>query len=117
MTAAAIVVLCTAPAAAADGRASADDLARRLVDEGLCACVNVVSGVRSFFRWEGAVDVADEVLLVAKTTRDAAPRLRQRILELHPYQVPEVLELAVDGGSPAYLKWLSASVTPPRDLP
>ena len=105
-----VVVLCTAPRDGSDGRPGAADLAHRLVDEGLCACVNVVPGVTSFFRWEGKVDRADEVLLVAKTTAAAAPRLQARIRELHPHQVPEVLELPVQGGLPAYLQWLTASV-------
>lgn len=106
----AVVVLCTAPANGSAGRLSAEQLAQQLVEEGLCACVNVVPGVRSFFRWEGKVDRADEVLLVVKTTVAAAPRLRARITELHPYQVPEILELSVQGGLPAYLQWLTASV-------
>jgi periplasmic divalent cation tolerance protein len=107
----AVVVLCTAPARSeAPGKLAADELARALVSEGLCACVNVVPGVRSWFRWQGHVDVADELLLVAKTTAAAAPRLRARIAELHPYEVPEVLELAVAGGAPAYLRWLVDAV-------
>ncbi len=106
----ALVVLCTAPAVAVGDKLSAEGLARRLVEEGLCACVNVVPGVRSFFRWEGQVDVADESLLVVKTTRAAAVSLRDRIVALHPYQVPEVLELAVDGGLPSYLQWLHGAV-------
>lgn len=110
MTADALVVLCTAPTAGAGDRLGAADLARRLVDEGLAACVNVVPGVRSYFRWEGRVDVADEVLLVAKTTPAVAPSLRARIVALHPYSVPEVLELSVRDGLPAYLQWLAANV-------
>jgi periplasmic divalent cation tolerance protein len=108
---AAVVVLCTAPAAPRDGIA-AHALARQLVDEGLCACVNVVPGVRSFFRWQDAIDEADEVLLVAKTTAAGARVLRERIAELHPYEVPEVLELAVADGLPAYLHWLHDAVRP-----
>ncbi len=114
MTAGAIVVLCTAPAAGSGGKPGAEALARQLVDEGLCACVNVVPGVRSFFRWQGKVDVADECLLVAKTTAAACPALRARIVLLHPYEVPEVLELAVDGGLPAYLRWLADATAPAR---
>jgi periplasmic divalent cation tolerance protein len=114
MTPPIVVVLCTAPAAAGDGRLGADDLARRLVEEQLCACVNVVPGVRSFFRWQDKVERADELLLICKTTAVAAHRLRDRIAELHPYQVPEVLELAVAAGLPAYLEWLTAAVQPPR---
>lgn len=113
-----MVVLCTAPAALPDGvaagRLPAHDLARRLVDEGLCACVNVLPGVRSYFRWQGAVDTADELLLVIKTTRAAAARLQARLLALHPYDVPEVVELPLVGGAPAYLRWLHDAVAPGR---
>jgi periplasmic divalent cation tolerance protein len=109
---AAVVVLCTAPAAGERGKLAADALARQLVEERLCACVNVLPGVRSVFRWQGKVDVAEECLLVLKTTRAAAARLRERIVALHPYEVPEVLEFDVDGGLPAYLQWLTSSVGP-----
>jgi periplasmic divalent cation tolerance protein len=109
-----VVVLCTAPANGGDGGLGAADLAQKLVEEQLCACVNVVPGVRSFFRWQDRVESADELLLVAKTTASLAPALRERIVALHPYQVPEVLELPVAAGLPAYLQWLVASVHPPR---
>jgi len=95
------VVLITAPDAAC-----AEQLARALVDERLAACVNVVPGVRSFYRWEGAVQADDEHLLLAKTRRDRADALAARVKELHPYELPEVLELAAAGGSPAYLEWV-----------
>ena len=110
---AAVVVLCTAPATSGRvDRLGAHDLARALVDERLCACVNVLPGVRSYFRWEGRVDAADELLLVAKTTAAAAAALRARLVALHPYDVPEVLELAVADGLPAYLRWLFEAVGP-----
>jgi periplasmic divalent cation tolerance protein len=105
-----VVVLCTAPASVTDGQLAADRLARQVVDEGLAACVNVVPGVRSVFRWQGAVDTADELLLVVKTTAAAAPRLSARLVELHPYDVPEVLVLPVAAGLPAYLAWVVDSV-------
>ena len=115
MAPAVVVVLCTAPAASTvPGRLGAHELARRLVEEGVCACVNVLPGVCSYFRWQGAVDTVDELLLIAKTTAGAAAALRARLLALHPYDVPEVLELAVDGGAPAYLAWLAGAVAPPR---
>lgn len=112
----AVVVLCTAPAVAPAGsqKLGADALARQLVQEGLCACVNVLPGVRSHFVWQGRLDTADEHLLVVKTTRDAAERLRERLLALHPYEVPEVLELPVVGGAPDYLRWLVGAVAPGR---
>lgn len=95
------VVLLTAP-----DPAVAEGLARSLVEERLAACVNVVPGVRSFYRWEGRVETAGELLLVVKTRADRAAALAARVRELHPYELPEVLELPAVGGSPAYLDWL-----------
>lgn len=109
----ALVVLCTAPAQGSGARLGAHELARRLVEEQLCACVNVVPAVRSYFRWEGRVESAEELLLVAKTTPAAIGSLRARLVELHPYQVPELLELPVTGALPRYLEWLVAAVRPP----
>jgi periplasmic divalent cation tolerance protein len=109
---AALIVLCTAPAIAdRQDRLGAEALARALVEEGLCACVNLLPGVRSVFRWQGNVDTAEETLLVLKTTTALRERLRARIAALHPYEVPEILEVAIDGGLPAYLQWLCGSVT------
>jgi len=84
-------------------------LARALVDEGLAACVNVVPGVRSIYRWEGKLQEDEEVLCLIKTRAAVFDRARARILELHPYDVPEILAFAVDDGSPAYLDWLRKS--------
>jgi len=109
----AVVVLCTAPAVSPTaGKLGAEALAARLVEDGLCACVNVLPAVRSVFRWQGRVDTADEQLLLVKTTRAMAIALRERLLALHPYDVPEVLELPVVGGAPDYLRWLVGSVGP-----
>lgn len=110
MTSDLVVVLCTAPATAKGPKLGAHDLARALVEEGLCACVNVVPQVESYYRWQGAVEHGSELLLIAKTTLPYAQALQQRILTLHPYDVPEVLELPVAGGSPAYLAWLRGAV-------
>ena len=114
MTAVAVVVLCTAPADGDASKPGAAALARQLVEERLAACVNVLPGVQSFFHWEGKVDAAFESLLMIKTMPALLPALRQRLLQLHPYQVPEVLELNVDGGSPQYLRWLADAVAPAR---
>ncbi|MBX3461925.1 MAG: divalent-cation tolerance protein CutA [Planctomycetes bacterium] len=103
-------MLCSAPARGERGRPGAEDLARQLVEERLCACASVVPGVRSFFRWQGRCDFAEESLLVVKTTAAMAARLADRIVELHPYEVPEVLQLPVAAGLPAYLRWLVDSV-------
>lgn len=95
------VVLVTAPDAE-----TAAQLARQLVEERLAACVNVVPGVRSFYRWEGAIQDDAELLLVAKTRSQRAEALAARVKELHPYELPEVLELPAAGGSRAYLDWI-----------
>jgi periplasmic divalent cation tolerance protein len=89
----------------------ATSLARALVDEGLAACVNVVPGVRSIYRWEGKVEESDEVLCLIKSRAEIFERLRRRIAELHPYEVPEILAFAVHDGSPAYLEWVRAATT------
>lgn len=96
------LALCTAPAEVAA------DLARKLVEERLVACVNRLPAVQSVYRWEGAVEEAEETLLVLKTTADRVDALRQRLQELHPYDVPELLVFAVDSGLPAYLSWVAA---------
>jgi len=90
----------------------ATDLARALVDERLAACVNLIPGIRSFFRWEGQVQNEDEVLLVIKTGSDRCDALARRVQELHPYDVPEVLALPAVGGSTAYLDWVQAESRP-----
>jgi periplasmic divalent cation tolerance protein len=84
-------------------------LARTLVGEGLAACVNVVPGVRSIYQWEGRLQEDDEVLCLIKTRPAVFERARERILALHPYEVPEILAFGVDDGSPAYLDWLQKS--------
>jgi periplasmic divalent cation tolerance protein len=99
----ALVVLVTAPSAE-----QAAALARALVEARLAACGNVVPGLRSIYRWEGQVRDEPEALLVLKTTRDRLEALRERLLALHPYDVPEVLALPVEAGSAAYLAWLAA---------
>ena len=90
-------------------RDGATALARALVEEGLAACVNLVPGVRSIYRWEGKLQEDEEVLCLIKTRPAVFDRARARILALHPYEVPEILAFAVDDGSPAYLDWLRKS--------
>jgi len=101
----ALVVLLTGP-----DRDTMERLARTLVEERLAACVNLLDGLRSIYRWEGSVEQADEVLAIVKTTRDRLGALERRVRELHPYDVPEIIALPVEGGSEAYLDWVSESV-------
>jgi periplasmic divalent cation tolerance protein len=101
----ALIVLVTVPNAE-----TADKLAEALVGERLAACVNIVDGVRSIYRWQGAVERDDELLCIVKSTRGAFERLRARIVELHPYDVPEVIALPIEHGHAPYLAWLTGSV-------
>ena len=92
---------------------SADEsvkIARSVVEERLAACVNIVPGVRSIYRWEGRVADETEWLLVMKTSRAGFGALETRVRELHSYDVPEVIALDVATGSRPYLDWLLGSV-------
>lgn len=81
-------------------------LVRQLVTEGLAACGNVVPEITSVFEWEGSMREETEVLLILKTSAARAAELAVRVAELHTYDVPEVLTLAVEGGHPPYLDWV-----------
>jgi periplasmic divalent cation tolerance protein len=99
-----IVVLVTCPAA--DGL----KIARPLVQEELAACVNIVPGLTSVFRWEGAVSEESEQLLIIKSNRASWDGLQKRLKELHSYDTPEMLSFAVKDGYKPYLDWLNASL-------
>lgn len=113
-----LVCFCTCP-----DRPVADRLAEALVTEGLAACVNVVPGLHSVYRWQGTIERSDETLLLIKTTRMGLPALSARIVELHPYELPEVVAVEVAGGLSAYLDWVAEQVAggdaapDPRPLP
>jgi periplasmic divalent cation tolerance protein len=96
-----VVVLVTGPDIESLAR-----LGRTIVDEKLAACVNLLDGVRSIYRWEGAIEDEGEALAIFKTTAERLDPLERRIVELHPYDVPEVIALPVVGGSNAYLAWI-----------
>jgi len=95
------VVLVTAPDAETGAR-----IARALVEERLVACVNLLPGVRSVYRWEGRVEDEGEVLLVLKTASARLDAVAARVKDLHPYELPEVVALPVVGGSRGYLQWV-----------
>ncbi|MHC4952429.1 MAG: divalent-cation tolerance protein CutA [Planctomycetota bacterium] len=97
------VLLCTAPPA------EAERIARQLVERQLAACVNVLPGAMSIYRWEGEVQSEAESLLVIKATAGEVEALIEALPGLHPYEVPELLSLPVDGGLPAYLAWVRSS--------
>ncbi|MBS0200043.1 MAG: divalent-cation tolerance protein CutA [Proteobacteria bacterium] len=97
-----LICLSTCPDAA-----SADRIATALVEERLAACVNVLPGLHSTYRWEGQVRRDDEILLIIKTTTDRFDALRERLPALHPYELPELIAVEAAGGLPAYLDWIA----------
>ena len=100
-----LVVLMTA-----GSQEEAEEIANTLVKEMLAACVNVLPGVTSVYRWEGKVQRDQEWLLIAKTTRQVLDDLVQRVQALHSYDLPEVVAIPVVGGNQAYLRWIDGEV-------
>jgi uncharacterized protein involved in tolerance to divalent cations len=93
-----------------ESREQAEDIANKIVGEQLAACVNVVPGVRSCYVWEGKLTWSEELLLVMKTTRAMFEKLKTRVGELHSYDVPEIVGVAVEAVSEKYGKWVEGSV-------
>lgn len=96
-----LLCYCTCPDAA-----SARRIAEILVGERLAACVNQLPGIRSTYRWEGAVHSDAEELLLIKTTGARLDALKHRLLELHPHDVPELIAVPVTHGHEAYIDWV-----------
>lgn len=92
---------------------SAEDaqrVATGLVEQGLAACVNIVPGISSVYRWKGAVERASEVLLLIKTRSERFEAVRQALVALHPYELPEIVALPLEAGHAPYLAWLDDGV-------
>ena len=87
-------------------------LALHLVEQRFAACVNVIDGVRSYYRWKEAIEEDGEKLLVIKTTQERLGALREALFARHPYEVPEFVVVPVSGISEAYREWLVGAVTP-----
>ena len=96
-----LVVLCTCP-----DEPTAARLAGGLIQQEVAACVNVLPGIRSIYRWQGELQEDGEVLMIVKTSRSAYPQLESWLVEHHPYDVPEILALPAVRGSAAYLQWV-----------
>jgi periplasmic divalent cation tolerance protein len=107
MPVSALICFCTCPDAASAGR-----IAETLVAERLAACVNVLPGLRSVYRWQGAVERADEVLLLIKTSPDRYPHLQDLLPQIHPHELPELVAVETDFGLPAYLRWIADETRP-----
>ncbi len=99
-----VVILSTAP-----NLEVAQSLSRNLVTSGLAACVNIVPGVESIYRWEGKVESGQELLLIIKTVASRQSQIFAALDQQHPYEVPACFVLPVQGGSEKYLQWIAAS--------
>lgn len=88
----------------------ARSISQTLVERQLAACVNIAPQIESVYRWHGEIETAPEWLLMIKTTAEAFDRLRETLVELHSYELPECIAIAVEDGSAAYLEWMGLSV-------
>ena len=92
--------------------ACADALATSLIDARLAACVNILPPCRSVYRWNAAIEQAEEIPLLIKTSAAAYPALEAAIRAQHPYELPEIIALPITQGLPGYLAWIAAETTP-----
>lgn len=99
-----LLVLCTCP-----GNTIAAEISTALIEQNLAACVNRVSGVKSWYRWDGHLRQDEEVMLLAKTTRARFAELEVMIKKLHPADVPEIIALPIVAGSADYLDWIGSA--------
>lgn len=104
-----VVVLVTCSSAEEAGK-----IATAIVEQRLAACANIVSGIRSIYRWEGKVQDDQETLVIIKTTRERFAAVRDAIQKLHSYSVPEIIALPIVEGSEKYLNWIQDSVPGPQ---
>ena len=100
-----IVILCTC-----GSPEEAEKIAHELVSQRLAACVSMVAGVRSLYRWKGAVEDSQETLLLIKSTRELFPRLQSELSRMHSYEVPEIVALPVVDGAEPYLAWMDGEL-------
>jgi periplasmic divalent cation tolerance protein len=89
----------------------AQKIASALVEAREAACVSIVAGIQSIYRWEGKVCNEGEHLLLIKSSTEKFEAVRSRIRQLHPYEVPEIVAVSITAGDPAYLAWLLSSVS------
>lgn len=95
-----------------DGQAKAEEIAGTLVSARLAACVNILPGILSVYRWKGQIEKEPETLLIIKTRGDRVGEVMRRIAEIHPYEVPEVISLEIGEGYQPYLDWIHSETAP-----
>ena len=102
------LVLCSVP-----NRETAEHIAETLVSEQLAACVNIIPGIVSVYRWKEAIEKDEELLLLIKTTRNRYESLEQRIQALHPYELPEIIAVPIQTGQTDYIQWIENCLITP----
>lgn len=100
------VVLNTCP-----DKDTANKIAASLVEKRLCACVNIIPGIESVYRWKGKVETDKEHLLIIKSTKEAYPYIEKHIQDNHPYELPEIIAVSLENGLPGYLSWIDENIT------
>jgi periplasmic divalent cation tolerance protein len=100
------IILCTCP-----NQESAQLVANTLVDQQLAACVTILPGSTSVYRWKGKIETSEEHLLIIKSKQVVFTRLEQALLAAHPYELPEIVAVPIIGGSAAYLSWIDDNVS------
>ena len=98
------VVLCTTP------QEKSEEIAEILLREKLCACINIIPGIKSMYWWEDKIQTDQEDILIIKTKEELIDPLTQKIKEIHPYDIPEVIALKVKGGNKDYIQWVLNSI-------
>ncbi|MFC1670756.1 divalent-cation tolerance protein CutA [Spirochaetota bacterium] len=96
-----ITIFCTVPT-----KEVASDIADKLVNDGLAACVNILPEITSIYKWKGEICNDKELLLIIKSSEDQFDNIRKEIIELHPYEVPEVISIMIESGHEPYLNWI-----------
>lgn len=99
-----------------ESREQAETIARMLVERQLAGCVQIVGPIISVYRWQGAVETAGELLLLIKTRSSIYPDLERTLIDIHPYQTPEIIALPVEAGFQGYLSWLVDSTAQPGEM-
>jgi periplasmic divalent cation tolerance protein len=106
MTTEMLLIHCNCP-----NRECAEQIANHLLDQRLAACISITSPTTSIYMWQGKREAAEESTLLIKSSRAAYDALEQAILDLHPYELPEIVAVSVERGLPGYLQWVEQCTT------
>ncbi len=93
---------------ATDSKKNAEHIAHAIVNQQLAACVNIIANITSIYKWKGKTEHQDEFLMIFKTSRNCLPQLMEKIKELHPYELPEIIAFPIEHAHPPYLDWITS---------